>query len=64
FDGGYRTRWGDYGEATVAPGGTVWLASEYINQTCDDVTFNADSTCGNTRTFYANWSTRLYSISP
>ena len=46
FDGAYRTRWGDYGEATVAPGGTVWLASEYINQTCNDVTFNADRRVG------------------
>jgi hypothetical protein len=64
FDGGYRTRWGDYGAAAVAPNGTVWLASEYIAQTCDDATFNADNTCGNTRTFYANWSTRLYSVKP
>jgi hypothetical protein len=64
FDGGYRTRWGDYGAAAVAPGGRVWLASEYIAQTCDDTTFNADDTCGFTRTFFANWSTRLYSVEP
>ncbi|HTG48585.1 MAG TPA: hypothetical protein VK646_13120 [Actinomycetota bacterium] len=64
FDGAYQTRWGDYGAATVAPGGRVWLASEYIDQTCDDATFAADPTCGFTRTFFANWSTRLYAFTP
>ena len=29
-----RTRWGDYG-AAVTDGNTIWIASEYIAQTCD-----------------------------
>ena len=32
--GDYRSRWGDYGAAAVAPNGTVWFASEYIAQRC------------------------------
>jgi len=63
-EGGYRTRWGDYGAADVAPNGTVWIASEYIAQSCSVSTFNADPTCGFTRTFYANWSTRITAYNP
>jgi hypothetical protein len=63
-DGGYRTRWGDYGAADVAPDGTVWFANEYIAQRCDDATFNADPTCGFTRSFFANWSTRVSAYHP
>ncbi len=29
-----RTRWGDYG-AAVTDGNNIWIASEYIGQTCD-----------------------------
>ena len=61
--GGYRSRWGDYGAAAVAPNGTVWLASEYVNQSCTSAEFNADTTCGFTRTFYANWSTHITGLS-
>src|SRR4029077_7130202 len=28
-----RTRWGDYG-AAVADGNSIWIANEYINQSC------------------------------
>ena len=63
-DGGYRTRWGDYGAADVAPDGTVWFANEYIAQQCSDAAFNADPTCGFTRSFFANWSTRVSAYNP
>jgi hypothetical protein len=62
--GGYRPRWGDYGQAAVAPDGSIWLASEYIAQRCSNATFNADPTCGFTRSFYANWSTRITAVMP
>ncbi|MEA2581864.1 MAG: hypothetical protein QOE83_2756 [Actinomycetota bacterium] len=63
-EGGYDPRWGDYGAATVTPGGTMWFASEYTAQRCTVAEFNVDTTCGYTRTFYANWSTHITSIKP
>jgi hypothetical protein len=57
-------RWGDYSAAVSTPGGTVWLATEYIAQTCTDAQFAADSTCGGTRTQLANWSTRISAVKP
>ncbi|MGE5225737.1 MAG: hypothetical protein ACM3OO_02570, partial [Planctomycetaceae bacterium] len=62
-DGGFDPRWGDYGAATVAPGGTVWFASEYVDQTCTSAQWSADPTCGYTRTFYANWSPHVTGLS-
>src|SRR5262249_16759867 len=35
-----RPRWGDYG-AAVADGRNIWIASEYIAQTCDFATYVA-----------------------
>ena len=55
-------RWGDYSAAVAAPGNTVWLADEYIAQTCTEAQFLADSTCGGTRTQLANWSTRISAV--
>jgi hypothetical protein len=63
-DGAYRTRWGDYGAAEVAPNGTVWFANEYIAQQCGVAEFTADNTCGFTRSFFANWSTRVSAYNP
>ncbi|HUL85008.1 MAG TPA: hypothetical protein VLX89_05765 [Actinomycetota bacterium] len=60
--GGYRTRWGDYGAAATSPDGMLWVANEYIAQTCDLDTFLADTNCGHTRTLLANWSTRIVGI--
>jgi hypothetical protein len=61
--GGYRPRWGDYATATIDPGdGSIWLANEYIAQKCTFAQFQADDTCGFTRTFLANWSTRISQI--
>jgi len=58
-----RPRWGDYGAAAVV-GNQVWIASEYIGQTCSLKTFKADFTCGSTRTALANWDTRISLITP
>ena len=57
-----RPRWGDYG-AAVAMGNTVWIASEYIGQSCSLADFqNTNFRCGNTRTALANWGTRISQI--
>ena len=62
-----RARWGDYG-AAVTDGNTIWLASEYIAQTCTYAQYvldeDADLTCGGTRTAFANWSTHLTKLTP
>jgi hypothetical protein len=63
-DGGFDPRWGDYPAAAVAPNGTIWLANEYINQSCTFAEWSADLTCGFTRTFLANWSTHITGITP
>jgi len=61
---GTRPRWGDYG-AAATDGNTIWIASEYINQTCSFDTFIATNfRCGNTRTQLANWATRISKIVP
>jgi hypothetical protein len=61
---GSRPRWGDYG-AAASDGNSIWIASEYVNQTC---TFNTwlstNFRCGNTRTQLANWATRISQIVP
>ncbi len=58
-----RPRRGDYGAATVV-GNQIWIASEYIGQTCTFATYEADFTCGGTRTALANWDTRISLINP
>ncbi len=60
-----RPRWGDYG-ATAVSGNNIWVASEYIAQTCTLEQYTAEplGTCGGTRTAFANWSTRLTLIKP
>lgn len=60
-----RTRWGDYG-AAVADGTTVWLASEYIAQTCtlEQYLTGAIGSCGGTRTSLGNWATRISKLNP
>ncbi len=60
-----RTRWGDYG-AVVAVGNSVWIASEYIAQTCTLAQWFADpvGSCGNTRTALGNWGTRFSQVRP
>jgi hypothetical protein len=58
--GGNRPRWGDYG-ATAWDGGSLWLASESIEQSCtlDEWLATPLGSCDGTRTVLANWSTRI-----
>jgi hypothetical protein len=58
-----RPRWGDYG-AAVPDGNSVWIASEYIGQTCDLAAFTSApfGSCGGTRTVLANWYTRISQV--
>lgn len=60
-----RTRWGDYG-AAVADGDTVWIASEYIAQTCTLAQYTTApfGSCGGTRTSLGNWATRISAVKP
>jgi hypothetical protein len=60
-----RPRWGDYG-ATAVDGSTIWIASEYIGQTCTLAQYEATpfGSCGGTRTALANWATRISQIKP
>jgi hypothetical protein len=55
-----RTRWGDYG-ATAVDGRSVWIASEYIGQTCTFTQYVSApfGSCGGTRTSLGNWYTRI-----
>lgn len=55
-----RPRWGDYGAAIAVDGQSVWIASEYIGQTCTLAQYVATlGSCGATRTALANWDTRI-----
>jgi hypothetical protein len=62
-----RTRWGDYG-AAVPVGNSVWIASEYIGQTCSYTQYisniPASFTCGGTRGALGNWDTRISELAP
>jgi hypothetical protein len=58
-----RTRWGDYG-AAAADGDSIWIASEYIGQTCTLDQYIADSSCGFKRSALANWGTRISRLRP
>ncbi len=53
-----RSRWGDYG-AAVTDGNNIWIASEYIGQTCTLAEWSVDFTCGGSRAQLGNWGTRI-----
>jgi len=59
-----RPRWGDYG-AAVPDGNSMWIASEYIGQTCTLAQYESApfGSCGGTRTALANWDTRISHLS-
>jgi hypothetical protein len=61
--GGGRPRWGDYG-AAAADGNTIWLASEYIAQTCTLAQYLTPPLfqCGGTRGALSNWATRISAV--
>jgi hypothetical protein len=63
--GSTRPRWGDFG-AAVVDGNTIWIASEYIAQTCTLAQYETTpvGSCGGTRTLLANWSTHISDIQP
>jgi len=63
FIGGDRPRWGDYG-AAVTDGSTIFIASEYIAQTCTLAQYLADTSCGGTRVTLGNWATRISALKP
>ena len=60
-----RPRWGNYG-AAVPDGASIWIASEYIGQTCtlDEYLTPRIGSCGATRTSLANWYTRISRLPP
>ncbi len=64
-----RPRWGDYG-AAVVDGQNIWIASEYIGQSCSlaDYMVNTPASpfgsCNKTRTSLANWDTRITEVNP
>jgi hypothetical protein len=60
-----RPRWGDYG-AAVPDGSSIWIASEYIGQTCtlEQYLEPPVGSCGSTRTALANWYTRISRLTP
>jgi hypothetical protein len=58
-----RPRWGDF-PAAQASGNSIWIANEYIAQTCTFAQYQKDPTCGQTRGTSANWSTRVSQITP
>lgn len=61
---GSRPRWGDFGGA-VSDGSFLWIASEYIGQTCTLSQYVATGfTCGGTRTSEGNWATRISKLAP
>jgi hypothetical protein len=61
---GTRPRWGDYG-AAATDGDSIWIASEYVNQTCTLTGWlTSNFRCGNTRTQLANWGTRISKVVP
>jgi len=61
---GSRPRWGDYGGA-VSDGTYLWIASEYIGQTCTLSEYIATGfSCDATRTSLANWGTRISQLNP
>lgn len=63
--GSGRPRWGDYG-ATAVDGSSIWVASEYIAQTCTyaDYLVVPRGQCGGTRGALGNWATHVGKLTP
>ena len=59
-----RPRWGDYGASVATDDNTIWLASEYIAQTCTLAQYMTApfGSCGGTRATLGNWATRVSAI--
>ena len=65
FPNPVRVRWGDYGAAAVV-GNSIWVASEYIAQSCTLAQWLTPpiGRCGNTRGALGNWSTHISQLTP
>ena len=63
--GSGRPRWGDYGAAAV-DGSSIWIASEYVAQTCTytEYLITPRGQCGGTRGALGNWSTHITKLTP
>jgi hypothetical protein len=63
--GAGRPRWGDYGAAAV-DGNSIWVASEYVAQTCTYAEYltSPPGQCGGTRGALGNWSTHVSKLTP
>ena len=63
--GGPPARWGDYG-AAAADGKTIWVANEYIAQTCTLAQYTTApfGSCGSTRVTLGNWATHISAVTP
>ena len=63
--GAGRPRWGDYGAAAVV-GNDIWVASEYVAQTCTYTQYlvTPAGQCGGTRGALGNWSTHISKVTP
>lgn len=57
------SRFGDYG-AAVSDGHRLWIAGEYVNQTCTLAAYMVDNSCGDTRHRLSNFATRIVGLSP
>jgi len=63
--GSGRPRWGDYGAAAV-DGSSIWIASEYVAQTCTYAQYLVTpiGQCNATRGALGNWSTHISKLTP
>jgi hypothetical protein len=63
--GSGRPRWGDYG-ATAVDGSNIWIASEYVAQSCTYAQYLSApfGQCGGTRGALGNWSTHVSKLTP
>jgi hypothetical protein len=63
--GSGRPRWGDYGAAAM-DGSDIWIASEYVAQTCTYAQYLVvpRGQCGGTRGALGNWSTHISKTTP
>jgi hypothetical protein len=64
FNNPPRPRWGDYGASVATDDNTIWVASEYIGQTCTLAQYMSApfGSCGATRATLGNWTTRVSAI--
>jgi len=62
--GGFRPRWQDYGYMVPGNGDDLWFGVEYIDARCGFAAWLKDPNCGDERTTFTNWSTRITKLEP